>query len=243
MKGSGFCNGEPRIVEDSASWSVVFKPHGMATAPLREEERTTLLAWYLALVPGAAGVIGKKSIERGLVHRLDTPTEGLVLIAKTQKAYDSFQEAQNADQIRKTYRALCDLDEEAETRLMIDNLPFSIESRFRSWGPGGREVRPVFPDDRRFDGSGRDYQTIVEAIDLSLPGKALCRCSLSRGYRHQVRAHLASRHMPIQGDSLYNKRYVPGDTAIEVLTVLALSAVGITFPDPDTRSSITISLP
>lgn len=222
---------------------MVFKPHGLPTAPLREDETHTLLGWYLVRFPEAAAVAGKKNIEHGLIHRLDTPTEGLVLIAKNQAAYDKFQEAQSGDLIRKTYQALCDLEGGNDAWKLVGGLPHTIQSRFRAWGPGGREVRPVFEGDRRYESAGRDYTTILEALDLSLPGKALCRCSLTRGYRHQVRAHLASLHIPIEGDSLYNRLNASAEPENAAAPVLALSAVSITFPDPDSSASITISLP
>ncbi len=215
---------EPYVALDSASWTIAFKPHGMPTAPIREGEGGTLLSWYLERVPEAASVSGKKEMERGLIHRLDTPTEGLVLIAKTQETYDFFKEAQEGDSILKRYTALCD-------RMggeLPENLPYEIISRFRAWGPKGREVRPVFPGDRRFEEAGRDYRTLLESAESAASGRILCVCTLTRGYRHQVRAHLASQGFPIHGDPLYNP--APGGK------VLMLSATGLEFPDPDSPS-------
>jgi len=231
----------PFVVQDAPGWSAVFKPHGMPTAPLRAGENGTLLAWFLALAPEAASVRGKKSVENGLIHRLDTPTEGLVLIAKDQSAYDALQESQNADLIRKTYRAICDPESRAELDRIVKGLPLAIESRFRAWGPGGREVRPVFPADRRYDAAGRDYRTVLVSAEFTEGEGVRCACELTRGYRHQVRAHLASIGLPIQGDDLYNRRYTGSDTGS--LRILALSAVGLSFPDPITKAPITISLP
>ncbi len=231
----------PFVVRDAPGWSVVFKPHGMPTAPLRDGEHGTLLAWFLALAPEAASVRGKKIVEHGLIHRLDTPTEGMVLIAKDQSAYDALQESQNADLIRKTYRALCDHERRAELERIVKGLPLSIESRFRPWGPGGREVRPVFPADRRYDGAGRDYRTVLESVEISEDEGVRCTCELTRGYRHQVRAHLASLGLPIQGDDLYNRLHSENDTGSK--GILALSAVGLSFPDPNSKATITIWLP
>jgi len=209
----------------------------MPTAPLRDGEEGTLLAWYLEIDGTASGVIGKKPVERGLVHRLDTPTEGLVLLAKTQGAYESFLRSQAEDLIVKRYRALCDIDSE-ET---LSRAPMALESRFCSLVPWGREVRPVYPDDRRYPTAGRDYRTLIESIQTEPGHRASCVCSLTRGYRHQVRAHLASQGLPIVGDALYNPRWTP--PSAEPQSPLMLSATGLSFPDPDSGSTRLFSLP
>lgn len=248
---TGLYQSEPAVIRDSPTWSVVFKPHEMPTAPLRSGEAGTLLAWYLGHYPAAECVKGKKTIEKGLIHRLDTPTEGLVLIAKTQETYDAFQEAQGRDLIIKTYSAVCDAVEGSALNTKSMYITRGIESRFRSWGPGGREVRPVFLQDRRFEGAGRTYTTHIESCEPLGLKKFRILCTLTRGYRHQVRVHLASIGFPIEGDRLYNPLYSGEGPAVGddrrsgsmPSAILRLSAVTLTFPDPDSGSTITISLP
>lgn len=233
-------NSSPSILLDSKTWTIVYKPHGMPTAPLAEGQPGTLLYWYLQQVPEAAAVRGKKAIERGLIHRLDTPTEGLVLIAKTQETYESFQHSQEQDRITKQYEAVCD----SAARLDMRDIPRKIESRFRSWGPGAREVRPVFRNDLRFAGAGRDYVTLLESCFSLEDGRLRCVCSLTRGYRHQVRTHLASIGLPIVGDALYNPRYrdLPREDLSGNDIMLLLCATGLIFPDPDSLTTKAFSL-
>ena len=67
---------------------VVDKPAGMVTHPgRRAADAGTLAAAALAHAPGMAGVGGPR--RPGIVHRLDKDTSGLIVLAKTQRAYDA----------------------------------------------------------------------------------------------------------------------------------------------------------
>src|SRR5690606_22597514 len=70
---------------------VVEKPAGQATAPLRADETGTLANALLGHYPELAG-IGYSPREPGIVHRLDTETSGLVVVARTAKAFETLRE-------------------------------------------------------------------------------------------------------------------------------------------------------
>lgn len=224
---------EPRIVEETQSWAVVRKPHGMPSAPLREGEEGTLVSWFLRERPAARSVRGRKPVELGLVHRLDTATGGLVLFAKTQESYDALLVAQNDDRIVKTYVAYCS---RCPPMADVPSVPLTIASRFRAYGPGRKEVRPLFPGMRGYDGAGKDYVTTITRADSLGNGIWSMTCVIARGYRHQIRSHLSWLGFPILGDALYNPS-PDGSPRLE------LHAVSISFPDPDSGSTIYVSLP
>ncbi len=160
-------------------------------------------------------VKGRKEIEAGLIHRLDTPTAGLLLIAKTQSAYDFFIDLQSQDRIEKTYLAISELDETKASYEKINKFkcPKKISSQFRPFGPKARMVAPVFSDDHRYKDGAKIYTTYINSIEkLSYSNLWSVECSLSKGYRHQIRSHLASCALPIQGDALYNPKFLPKTT-------------------------------
>lgn len=246
---------EPEIVCEGTSWALLSKPHGMPSAPLVDGEKGTLLEWFLGIRPETSLVIGRKPIEHGLLHRLDTGTAGLVLVAKTQEAYDALLVAQRNGLIKKTYFAFCNHIREGEKEPLV--IPFTVRSRFRSFGPGGREVRPLFPGMRGYEKSGTDYETTAENIafyternvlPVGTADKTIERpiagitCSLVRGYRHQVRSHLAFLGYPIVGDPLYNSERPPYSLNGTVVP-LQLYAPGISFSDPDSSLPVSFSLP
>lgn len=233
----------PSIVLETSSWALVFKPHGMPSAPLSEGEQGTILSWFLERREEGSAVAGKKAVERGLLHRLDTGTAGLVLIAKTQGAYDALSEAQAKCLIRKGYLAFCARDEEPPDFVLKNQaLPFAVKSRFRAFGPGRRMVKPLFPGMRGYAEAGRDYETLIEAIETTETGIVRIRASLALGYRHQIRAHLSYFGYPIAGDPLYSKCPAPRDETGAELP-LQLYAPSINFPDPVDGTEVSFSLP
>ena len=268
---------EPCIVRETAHWAVVYKPPHLPTAPLRADERNTLVYWFLhspevqkqsaeyGLRSREAQVRGKKEIEAGLLHRLDTDTRGLVLFAKNQAVYDFLAARQEAGQMIKTYCAFVEPNRVPEIdngygfgatelsmlkelsvaqRGIAAQLPLTLESQFRNFGPGAKRVAPVFPGSRHYKKDGRLYTTVIEAADI-LPSPPLIRvrCRLSRGYRHQVRAHLAAAGLPTVGDPLYAPQGAEAQPESAQVS-LQLYAVSLAFPDPENpRQSIRVALP
>lgn len=244
VAASGTLSELPGILAERSDWAIVIKPHGVPSAPLTEGERGTLLAWFLDRCPEAGSVVGRKAIERGLIHRLDTGTTGVVLIAKTQKAYDALIQAQGQGLIRKTYFAFCSLLN-GKSLPVAESLPLSIVSRFRAFGPGRREVRPLFHSMRGYAEAGAEYETVIEEAKPIRAGVCAISCGLTRGYRHQVRAHLSYLGYPILGDLLYNAEWRGRvDTCLADHEMpLQLYATGISFPDPLSGDQVSFSLP
>ncbi len=201
-----------KCIFENDFFAVVYKPSAMPTAPLKKDEEGTLLSCFLQDRPEASSVKGRKEIEAGLIHRLDTPTSGLVLIAKTQSAYDVFIDMQEKNRIEKRYIAICDIDEGKISHEDISrlNFPKEIESQFRPFGPKARMVAPVFPDHRLYKPDGQNYTSKLLSLE-ALPGGSsyIAEIALRKGYRHQIRSHLASLGLAIKNDALYNPKYVP----------------------------------
>lgn len=230
---------QAEVIFENEAYAVLYKPRGMPTAPLKKDEKGTLLSWFLERNPKAALVMGKKDIEAGLIHRLDTATSGLVLIAKTQKTYDMLNIMQGENLIKKTYTAFVDLSDEfnLNSAFSRDSLPYRISSQFRAYGPKGKKVLPLFYGMRGFSAGGKMYTTnIIDIKNFPPKGNLLpsVSCTISQGFRHQVRAHLASVGMPIYGDPLYNETFkdVLQEKIENHAYPLQLYAVGLSFPKP-----------
>ncbi|CEM60739.1 RNA pseudouridine synthase [Treponema phagedenis] len=235
---------EPQLIKESEDFAVLYKPSGMPTAPLRSDEKNTLIAWFIKREPAAAAVIGKKEIEKGLIHRLDTATSGLVLIAKNQNSFDILQKAQQNGKIRKTYTAFC--SPQLNSPKVKITLPFVVKSRFRNFGPGARKVAPIFEGGKNFTRNAKLYTTTLTEI-LEQGQTAMITCTLSLGYRHQVRAHLAWIGFPIIGDALYNPAYEKAyaQAIINAHTYpLQLFATELSFPNPSVQAEeVRVLLP
>ena len=131
---------------------VIKKPRGLPSAPLFEGDECAFMQ-AAKLYPCLLEVSGKKAIEHGLVHRIDTETEGLLLIATTQESYNAFINFQREGKFLKCYSAKCQKIEKllegfppAEFLLenKSDNIKkYTVSSRFRPFSLKSAQVRPV----------------------------------------------------------------------------------------------------
>ena len=205
-------------------YAVIYKPKGLPSAPLTEDDRNNAFYRAMELFPQLKEVHGKKEIEHGLLHRLDTATDGLILIAASQDFYDFMICEQSEGRFIKYYTALCDLNMENPKLLEAfppavfynsDKVPYDgmiIESYFRPFGKGGREVRPVTKESGaaalKKIGKAKIYKTeITEIKKFESEGRVEVTCKISQGFRHQVRCHLAWAGLPVVNDRLYNGEF------------------------------------
>jgi len=207
---------EIRILMEDEHFLAVDKPSGIHTAPLSPGEGGTLLEAVLDLYPGIRDVPGIKAVEPGLVHRLDRDTSGIVLVARTEPGFRSLLGQFQEETAVKTYLAVCRIRDAAAAAFPASAAaPFRFESRFAPQGKGRKRVR-VLPLDARPPRFGRKATRRVYATELWVEerrsGLCLVRARILRGFRHQIRAHLAHLGLPIAGDPLYGTEG-PGDPA------------------------------
>ncbi len=232
-----------RIIHEPSAdkpFLVIYKPKGLPSAPLSEEDTNNALWQCIQKFPSLKNVKGKKDIEYGLLHRIDTPTDGLLLIAETQDFYDFMAEEQKNGRFYKYYSAIC--EKSFENAVILGGFPkekvpysnnMTITSYFRSYGDGGREVRPVTDSSgkaaKKKLGKLKEYKTKVSVI-TEKNDFVQVECKITEGYRHQVRCHLAWAGLPILGDLLYNsnKKNCPQKDS----SALQFSATKIEFEYP-----------
>jgi 23S rRNA pseudouridine1911/1915/1917 synthase len=240
----------PAIVDETGDFAVIYKPPCIHSAPLGPLQGGTLVEWYAALYPPVLALKGIKPAEGGLIHRLDYETEGLLLVGKTQAALDALLLEQRRGLLVKEYSALTYRKAGGEPAPGFPPPPFreapgdsfSIRSFFRPWGPGRKAVRPVedlSPGRRDTAGDqGRPYTTEILAWERR-EGSACFHLRLRRGFRHQIRCHLAWIGMPVRRDTLYG---APEQEA-ESRRPFALRSRLISFRDPRTGEKREYSLP
>ena len=233
---TGYSFGVLLLRYQDASLLVVDKPAGIHTAPLSAEETGTLLGLVREAFPEVQSLPGITPREPGLVHRLDRDTSGLVVIARTAAAFEGLRRSFAAGGARKWYLAACACGEAAREAERL-----RIETRFAPYGPGRKMVRPVLDGERSEKllaaASRERYLTEARIVERG-DHRALVSATILKGFRHQVRAHLAFLGFPIFGDPLYGAPVPPGAAAR-----MYLHAERIEMRHPETGAPLTVESP
>jgi 23S rRNA pseudouridine1911/1915/1917 synthase len=168
---------------------VLDKPAGQPTAPLRPGELGTLANAIVARYPKALGV-GHQPREPGLLHRLDTQTSGLVIVALSARAFATLNRALGTERLTKRYLALVEGDLAAEGSIDWPLAPDPTRE--------GRVAAYPTPPRGYFREATTRYRVLAQRGALKL-----VELEAARAFRHQIRAHLAALGAPLVGDTLY----------------------------------------
>lgn len=171
------------VVYEDDDLLVVSKPAGLVVHPAPGHERGTLVNALLA-----RGVAGGDPSRPGIVHRLDAGTSGLMLVARTEEAYERLSRALADREIGRTYLALVEGSPDAET--MTIDAPIGRSPRHR------QKMAVV--------AGGRESITHARVLERH-PRTALVEAKPYTGRTHQIRVHLAAAGHPIVGDAVYGR--------------------------------------
>ncbi len=218
-----------KILHSTSDFVVAVKKAGVHSAPLKADDADSALSFVAQNFPQVLTVQGKKAVEGGLIHRIDYDTAGLLLFALNQDFYNHIMACQDEGLFKKGYVARCHYDSRCTELLggfpplpvsldfFADHQVCTVESSFRAFGPGRKQVRPVTEQSGKFSqrkaGGSKQGSSPIYSTELSITkthGKNfVVEASITKGYRHQVRCHLAWCGLPILADPLYNPTQNP----------------------------------
>ena len=199
---------------------VVDKPPGMASHASP--------GWTGPTVPDALarhGVLltGLGPDERqGIVHRLDAGTSGVMVVAKSDRAYRSLKRQFKEREVSKRYLAV--------VQGQLDPLEGMVDA------PIGRH--PTAEHRFAVTATGRPSQTIYRTIE-AFPYASMLDVELLTGRTHQIRVHLAALRHPCVGDPIYGSDPVLARRLGLQRQWLHASELAFTHPETGERISFT----
>jgi 23S rRNA pseudouridine1911/1915/1917 synthase len=208
---------ELTIVHDDDDIVVVDKPIGVAAHPSIGWDGPTVLG---ALAAAGFRVSTSGAAERaGIVHRLDAGTSGLMVVAKSERAYSDLKRQFHDREVDKIYHAV--------VQGHPDPLTGTIDAPIGRH-PGSKWKFAVVSD-------GKPSITHYETLE-AFPSASLIEVHLETGRTHQIRVHMAAQRHPCVGDSMYGAD--PTITARLGLTRQWLHAVRLGFTHPGAREYV-----
>lgn len=215
------------VIDEAMHWAVLDKPAGMTVVGGRGVPRPTLLD--LAI---------ERWADARPVHRLDKPTTGCCVIAKTLYGQQALSDAFRRHLIDKRYVAV------------VAGIP--------SWEKLDIDARLARIDDPDLPKIGGKKTLAIQTIDQENGVRALTRVRVlgrgdgvsliearpETGRMHQIRAHLAFAGFPLVGDALYGSPIPRFLNALVDGQDIALHAFAVSFPRPEGgRAFVTAKLP
>lgn len=174
------------IVYEDENMLVVNKPSGMLTHPTSLERENTLVNALLFKYGNNLSDINGE-FRRGILHRLDRNTSGLLMIAKNNQAHEFLAEQIKNHTITKKYHAV------------VKGAYTPDEERIDL--PIGRN--PKQPQKMCVTPDGKESTTLVKVIERFGNEATYLELTLITGRTHQIRVHLSYKGHPVYNDTLY----------------------------------------
>ena len=216
------------VLHEDVEILVVAKPAGMIVHPAPGHETGTLVNAVLWHCPSVAGV--GSATRPGIVHRLDRETSGVMVVAKTERAYRSLRAAfEDHGRVRKTYLAILHGAPAPATgtlETLVGRKPWDAK-------------RMAVVEKNARDGK----RAVTHWKVLARHGRlALVEFVIETGRMHQIRVHAAHLGHPVAGDQLYGDATADRRMAVPPHRPL-LHAVSLAFPHPATGKIVEFSAP
>ena len=160
----------------------------------------------------------------GLVHRLDRPTGGIMVFAKTSKAAGRLCDQIKNDEMKKTYYVVCQGKLRSTGETLVNYLKKDEKNNI---------VKLVSQGETGAKKAELKYKVLESKDNLHL-----LEVELVTGRSHQIRVQLSGIGLPVFGDTKYNK-----NTKEKISKNLALWAGRLEFVHPVTKKTMVFVVP
>ena len=163
----------------------------------------------------------------GIMHRLDRDTSGVILFTKTRSVNAACHDMFEHHTARKVYEAIVCVQNSERTQFPV-GASFTVDFPLGRISPKGQAAKWGRVSEKDGGLPSRTEFTVRKEI---APNRLLVECRPLTGRTHQIRVHLASKQLPILGDTLYGA--LPYER-------IMLHAKSLTFPHPVTAKKICV---
>lgn len=213
-----------KIIYEDKNILVVDKPAGLEVASEREKSEPTLVDSLVKKYPSIAKV-GPDPARPGIVHRLDKNASGMLLVAKTEAAFELLSKQFKERTVKKEYTVL--------VHGVVTQDEGTIEFPIARANSGRFAALPLGSE------SGRLAITEYEIVER-FKNFTLLKVKIKTGRTHQIRVHLFALGYPVVGDKLYRSKKIKEP----ILPRLFLHASKIIFTDLEgKRQELESNLP
>lgn len=179
-----------KIVDETDDFLVINKPAGLT---VHGRAGYTLADWLTERCPQIKKV-GDDPERPGIAHRLDKDVSGLMVIAKTQAAFNLLKKQFQERTVKKQYTAL------AHGKILKDS--GLINFPIRRAKDGYKMAALPFTIKGEASELGRKAETRFEVVKRFI-NYTLLKITIKTGRTHQIRVHLAAYGHPLAGDNIY----------------------------------------
>ncbi len=202
---------EPKIIYEDENILVVDKPAGLETAAEVKTNEPTLVDWLVSKYPSIVKV-GPDPARPGVVHRLDKNASGLLLVAKTEVAFELLSKQFKERTVKKEYTVLVHGEVSQDEGIIEFPIARANSGRFAALPLGSENGRLAITE----------YEVIKRFKNFTL-----LSARIKTGRTHQIRVHFFALGYPVVGDKLYRSK----KTKEPLLPRLFLHASKIGFSD------------
>ena len=209
------------LIHKEEDFLVINKPAGLLVHGAAHIEEKTLIDMLLEKYPEIAKT-GDDPMRPGIMHRLDKQVSGLLVVAKTQKGFESLKKQFQDRTVKKTYIGLVF----GKMLKDYDEINFPIQRSAKGHKMAALPATVNGEKNEKGRNAITEFTTIKKFINYTL-----LEIIIKTGRTHQIRVHLSAYGHPLVGDDLYGTRKTKLKNAKLGLDRIFLTASKLEFDD------------
>ncbi|MDO8492066.1 MAG: RluA family pseudouridine synthase [bacterium] len=186
---------EPSVIYEDKDFVVINKPAGLPVHAGGSIKSGTLVEWLIENYPEIKKIGDDPKIRPGIVHRLDKETSGVMVVARTEKGFETLKHLFKTRQTVKKYLTL--------VKGRIEKKSGVIETPIGTLKTHGVKRTVLQKHAKNIKAAVTAFRVLEKFSDATL-----VEVTPKTGRTHQIRVHFASISHPVFGDRLYGGKNI-----------------------------------